>query len=358
MAATRPPTPRTEAKEAGATAAATATPGPAAPDSAAPDPARRPRVRRLARRVATRLAGALFVLWAVVTLTFLGMHLVPGDPAEAVLGGAGSHAGEAQLAEVREQYGFDRPLLAQYADELGHLVRGDLGTSWTLRTDVTGVLGEALGSTLVLAVCSLAVAWVIAVAVALWSTRGGRISTALGTALEITAAAVPHFWLGSVLVLVLGVQLQWLPPLSTPGIEGLIMPVLTLALPLAGFLGQVMREAFLDALDAPFSLSARARGESETGLRLIHALRHAALPAISLSGWAFGSLISGAVVVETVFSRTGLGRTLLSAVLASDTPLVIGVVLVVAAVYLAVTALTEIADRIADPRLRQAVTPW
>jgi peptide/nickel transport system permease protein len=129
---------------------------------------------------------------------------------------------------------------------------------------------------------------------------------------------------------------------------------LTLAIPLAGFLGQVMREALLVAMQSPFVLSARARGESETGVLWRHALRHAALPAISLSGWAFGSLISGAVVVETIFARPGLGRSLLRAVQDQDVPLVSGIVLVVALVYCVMTVLADALDRVADPRLRAA----
>jgi peptide/nickel transport system permease protein len=203
-------------------------------------------------------------------------------------------------------------------------------------------------------VLSLVVAWLLAVAVALWSTRGGRLAGLAGSALEVVAVAVPQFWLGAVLILLFSVWLGWLPPISGSGPSGLVMPVLSLAIPLAGFLGQVMRESFLTALEAPFVLSARARGESETRVRLVHALRHAALPAIALSGWAFGSLISGAVVVETLFSRPGLGRSLLTAVLADDAPLIVGVVLVVAAVYIVVTLVTEAADQLADPRLRHA----
>jgi len=148
------------------------------------------------------------------------------------------------------------------------------------------------------------------------------------------------------------VSLRVLPATTAPGLPGVILPVVTLAIPLAGFLGQVMRESMLDALESPFVLSARARGESEFGVRWIHAIRHAALPGISLSGWAFGSLISGAVVVETIFAREGLGRSLLAAVIARDVPLVTGVLLTVAAVYIVVNILAEIAYVLVDPRTR------
>jgi peptide/nickel transport system permease protein len=176
------------------------------------------------------------------------------------------------------------------------------------------------------------------------------VASGIASFLEIVAAAVPHFWLAIVLILLLSTTLGLLPPVSVPGPLGLVLPVLTLAIPLAGFLGQVMREAILDSLDSAYVLAARARGERSSGVFWRHALRHAAIPAIGLTGWAFGSLISGAVVVETIFARPGLGRSLLSAVQLRDVPLVLGVVLVVALAYMLVTTLTDLADRLVDPR--------
>ena len=225
-------------------------------------------------RLAARLAGAVFVLWMVATITFFAVRLIPGDPAQAVLGGPGSQASPEALAAVSAEYGFDQPVIVQYFAQLGRLMTGDLGRSYALNMDVGPLVLSQLGGTLLLAV------------------------------------------------------------------------------PLAGFLGQIMRESLLVALESPFVLSARARGESERGVRWVHALRHASLPAISLSGWAFGSLISGAVVVETIFARPGLGRTLLNAVTLRDVPVVIGVVMIVAVVYILMTLLMDAASRLVDPRLR------
>ncbi|MGD8196119.1 ABC transporter permease [Herbiconiux sp. P18] len=310
----------------------------------------------VARRVAVSLGGAVFVLWAAATLTFFGLRLIPGDPAQAILGGPGSQASPEALAQVRADYGLDQPLFTQYLSQLGRLATGDLGSSYSLRTPVASIIGSQIGGTLLLAVLSLALAWVIALGLAVWSTRGGRVAAAVGSTLEIVAAAVPHFWLATVLVLVFSTGLGWLPAVSTAGPIGLVLPVLTLALPLAGFLGQVMRESVLDALAAPFVLSARARGESESGVRWRHVLRHGALPGIALSGWAFGWLVSGAVVVETIFARPGLGRTLLNAVQLRDVPVVVGVVLVVALGYVLMTVLTDAATRVADPRTAGALS--
>jgi peptide/nickel transport system permease protein len=271
-----------------------------------------------------------------------------GDPRRAGLAGL---AGALDL--VREEYGLDQPLLVQYLAMLGRLLTGDLGTSYALRVPVAELLAAQVGGTLLLAVLALATAWVLALGLSLWSTGRGRVAAAIGEGIELTAAALPHFWLAAVLIAVFSTGLGWFPPVATGAPAGLVLPVATLAIPLAGFLAQVMRESLLDALQQPFVVSARARGESTAGVRLRHTIRHAALPGISLSGWALGWLLSGAVVVETIFAMPGLGRTLLQAVTLRDIPVVVGVVLLVALVYVVMTVLTDLASRIADPRLRQ-----
>ena len=303
-------------------------------------------------RLAARLGGAVFVLWAVASITFFAVRLIPGDPAQAVLGGPGSQASPEALAAVNAEYGFDQPVFTQYLSQLGRLSTGDLGRSYALNQNVGPLVLSQLGGTLLLAVLALALAWLLALALAAWSTRGGSLAARVGSGLEIVAAALPHFWLATSLIVVFSIWIGVFPPISTGGAAGLVLPVLTLAVPLAGFLGQIMRESLLLALESPFVLSARARGESERGVLWTHALRHASLPAISLSGWAFGSLISGAVVVETIFARPGLGRTLLNAVTLRDVPVVIGVVMIVAVAYILMTLLTDALTHLADPRLR------
>lgn len=303
------------------------------------------------RWLAGRIGGGIFVLWAVATAIFFGIRIIPGDPAQAIMGGPGSQASAEALAAARAEYGLDQPLYLQYVGQLRRLATGDLGTSYSLKTPVTDVLGELLPPTLILAGLALAVAWAMALLLGILSTRSGALGSAVASGLEIVSAAVPHFWLASVLIMVFSTSLGWLPPVSTNTPAGLVLPVVTLALPLAGFLGQVMRDTMDKAQRSPFALSARARGESETGVLLRHSLRHAALPGIALSGWALGSLLSGAVVVESIFARPGLGRGLLSAVTARDIPLVTGVALVSAAAYVVIMALSDLAERLADPRI-------
>src|SRR5690606_13518147 len=154
---------------------------------------------------------------------------------------------EEALEKVRQDYGLDQPLLVQYVQAMFRLIQGDLGTSYALKADVAALLGELFWSTLTLTVLSLVVAWAFALVLATWATRGGRLGRMVCSGMEIVAAAVPHFWLASLFILLFSTGLLWLTPFSTSGPLGLVLPVLTLAIPLAGFLGQVMRESLADA---------------------------------------------------------------------------------------------------------------
>lgn len=319
---------------------------PAAPRRA-PRRIHSPRLRALVVRV----LGAIAVLWAVVTVTFVAVRAVPGDPVLAILGGPGSNASDAAVAQARADWGLDLPLWMQYVRYLGQVAVGDFGTSYELKRPVVAVIGEQLPATLLLAVVSLALAWLIALGLAWWSVRGGRIGWAIASTLEAIGAVLPQFWIATVLIAVFAVGLRLPVAVSGRDAVGLVLPAISLAVPVAGFLGQIMRERMLDTLEQPFVVAARARGLGASDVFFRHVLRHAAIPAAATTGWAFGSLVSGAVVVETIFARQGLGRTLLDAVMARDVPLVCGALIVVAVVYVLVTLATELAERLLDPRI-------
>jgi peptide/nickel transport system permease protein len=306
------------------------------------------------RRVVTRLAGVIGVLWGAATLTFIVEQLMPTDPALTILGGAGAKPTPEQIAAVHAQYGFDRPVVVQYFDYLGGLLRGDLGTSYVRKQPVADIIGQQLGSTLTLTIVALVASWLIAIVVTLLTAHRSRGLAAVGSGLETLLAALPQYWLGIVLLVVFAFTLHWLPVVGGGGPEGLVLPALTLALPLAGFLGQVTRDEFSSAMEQPFAVSARARGMSDLGVRWRHALRHAVLPGLTLSGWALGSLFSTAVIVEAVFVRPGLGRVLVDAVKSQDMPVVVGVTLFVAAIYVVANLLVNLAFGRIDPRLRSA----
>src|SRR5690606_9463447 len=269
----------------------------------------------------------------------------------------GSQASEESMARVREEYALDQPLLVQYLLQLGRTVTFQLGDSYARRRPVAELIGDQIGGTLVLAALGLLLAWVLALAVAtaaaLARGRVGRWAVGLLRGAEVVASVMPHFWLGAVLIAVFAGGLGWLPATSgDDSLAALLLPALTLAVPVAGFLGQVMRDGLEEAHTAPFATTSRTRGASEGRVLWRHSLRHAALPAIALSGWAFGSLLSGAVVVETLFGRPGLGRLLIDATHSRDVPLVIGVVLVIALGYVVVMSVADVLERVVDPRLR------
>lgn len=313
------------------------------------------RHRRFAKRIGARLLGALFVLWAAATFTFFVQSLLPGNRAQLILNqqsGQQQTYTDAQLAPIEAQYGFDQPILQQYVDYLGGLVHGDLGTSYQQHMPVLDIIAEQVGPTLVLTVTALVLAWVIALATILFTSRRRRLVSAAGSGWEIFAAGLPYYWLGVILLVVFAIELQVFPVQGGTGAVGLVLPALTLAIPLAGFLGQVTRDEFEKVLEQPFVTSARARGMGDLQVRLRHVLRHAVLPAVTLSGWALGALISGAVIVETVFARPGIGNMIVTAATARDVPLVSGVVMLVAFVYVVANILVDLAYAVIDPRLR------
>jgi peptide/nickel transport system permease protein len=207
---------------------------------------------------------------------------------------------------------------------------------------------------MVLMAVSLALAWVIALTTTLLTAGKGRLRSSVGSGFEAFFAGLPQYWLGLVLLVVFAFELGWFPVTGGTSVEALVLPALTLALPLAGFLGQVTRDEFERSLKEPFALSARARGVSESEVRWRHALRHAVLPGITLSGWAVGATISGAVIVEVIFARPGIGQVLVNAVSGQDLPIVVGITLLLAAVYVVVNLLVDLLYTIVDPRLRSA----
>lgn len=310
-------------------------------------------------RFAERVLGAAAVMLTVATLAFIALQFIPGDPAEAALGGPGSQASAEALEAARAEFGLDRPVLVQYLDFLWRLLRGDLGLSYAQRVPVLQVLTSAVGPTFTLAALALAIAWALALVSVFAASGRSRLARAVASALDLSAAAMPNFWLASLLVLLFTGVLGWLPAVSNGTLSGIVLPALALAIPTAGFIAQVCRAGIDDARQAPFIESARARGETEAGVRLRHVLRHGVVPGLNMTAWALGSLLGGAAVIEVIFARPGLGRTLVSAVVVRDIPVVLGVVLFAALAYVAVALVTDLTIARVDPRtearLEQAV---
>jgi peptide/nickel transport system permease protein len=309
----------------------------------------------VARRVLIKIVTAILVLAAAASVTFFAQLLVPGSRATAILNQQNGRAQQwtaAQLAPINHEFGFSKPLIVQYLDYVGGLFQGNLGTSYTQFKPVTQVIGDELVPSLVLTVGGLLTAWVLAVGVILLTAKRRRFISALGSTWEALTASLPTYWIGVVLLVVFAVEIRIFPVIGGTSAWGTVLPVLTLAIPLAGFLGQVMRDEFERVLDQPFITTARTRGMGDTAVRLVHALRHSVLPAITLSGWALGALVSGAVIVENLFGRPGIGQVLVTAVNTRDVPTVSGVVLVVAAVYVIANLLVDVIYVLVDPRMR------
>ncbi len=315
-------------------------------------------VKRIARNplvwFARRILSGAAVVWAAATFAFLIQCLLPGDRAQIIInvrsGNVGS-AAPAELASINAQYGFDQPLVVQYANYIWRMLHGDLGESYQQHRPVAGIIAEQIGPTIALALAALLMAWIIAILTTLLIAGRDNIWSKLLSGAQIFLATVPPYWLATILLVVFAVNLRIFPVVGENSPMGLVLPTLALALELSGFFGQVVLNEFTRVLEQPFVTSARARGMSDLGVRLHHVLRHAALPGITLSGWALGKLLSGAILIEVVFARQGLGGVLVAATSSRDVPIVSGAVLISAGLFVLVSLIVDLAYRMLDPRM-------
>lgn len=304
----------------------------------------------LVRRIAGRLLGGVLVLWAAVTLAFLGVHLAPGDIVSLLIGEQ-----ERTLAietAIRAEWGLNEPLWWQYLHYLWRMLHGDLGRSYILNTDVSQLIASQLWPTLKLTLAALIVSVLFAVGIAVLTAQR-RWGRRIANALELVLASTPSFWMGIVLLFFFSFTLRWFPVAGDRHLSSLVLPALSLGLSQGAVVAQVLRRELEQALDAPFTLTLRAWGVSDTAIRLRHALRHAALPAVTLTGWLVGGLLSGAVITEQVFGRPGLGKLTVDAVLAKDLPVILAVAVLSALIYVVMSTLVDILALWIDPRLRK-----
>ena len=303
------------------------------------------------RRFVGLVASAVLVLWGAATLAFLAFRIIPGDPVDVMLGPL-AQVSEATKDGIREELWLTRPPMQKNLDYLGRLLHGDLGESYQLRMPVTEVIGRQLAPTVQLTVLALLIAVVLAFAVALLARRG--VPRVIAGAAELIVLSSPVFWIGLVLLAVFAFGLGWFPVAGTRNPATIVLPAITLALPVAALIGQVLRDGIDQAERQPFAQTVRARGAGEVRLTLRHTLRHAAASALTLSAYLVGSLLGGAVLVETVFARPGLGRVTLTAILDRDLPVVTGVIMLSALVFVVINTVVELVHPLLDPRLRTA----
>ncbi|MCU1248237.1 MAG: binding-protein-dependent transport system inner rane component [Edaphobacter sp.] len=303
-----------------------------------------------------RILLTLPVLWVVVSVVFLLIHLVPGDPIVQMLG---EGATASDISALRHSYGLDAPLSQQYTHYWHGLVHVDLGQSLRLHDSVTHLILQRDPYTLALTIAALFIGIATAVPAGIWSAlhRNRWQDRSLGVA-SLVGLSFPNFALGPILILLFSIQLGWLP-VSGAGNGGpitfllhLILPAVTLGLGLAAILTRMVRTAMLEELNQDYIRTARAKGLTENAVVYRHALRNALIPVLTVIGLQFGSLLAGAIVTETIFSWPGIGRLTLSAISNRDYPLVQGCILAVGLTYVGVNLLTDIAYTVANPRMR------
>jgi peptide/nickel transport system permease protein len=303
------------------------------------------------RRFATRVISGIVVLWAAATLAFWTLQLVPGSVVDILAGDLSDPVlRDALIAEWQ----LNLSAWDQYVAFLGRLATGDLGTSYVQRQPVLAVIGDQIGPTVILALTAGVLGVVGAVLLSTFSIGRKRAVRASLSTIELVFVSTPVFWSGILLLLVFSFGLGLFPVAGANGVQSLVLPAVALALPTAGLLSQVLREAMERTMLEPFIVTVRARGVREALVVWRHALVHALLPGMTVAGSLVGGLLGGAVITEQVFGRPGLGSVTLLAVTNKDVPVVLGVVLLAAAVYVVVSTALDILYTAVDPRLRGA----
>ncbi len=307
-------------------------------------------IRYVLRFLVRRLALTVPVLIGVATLVFALIHLIPGDPAQAILG---ETASEADVAALRTRLGLDRPLIEQYAGFLSSAARGDLGTSLRSNAPVAQEITDRLPATLELAAAAMFVAIGFSIPLGIIAAvRRGTIVDHAATTVALTGISIPNFWLGPLLALVFAVELGWLPVSGRGTLANLVLPAISLGAALAAILARMTRASLLEELREPYVQAARARGASQGRAVLRHAFRNSLIPVVTLIGLQFGAVLTGAVITETIFAWPGIGRLLIQSIGFRDYPIVQGCVFFIAVTYVGMNLLTDLVYGVLDPRIR------
>jgi ABC-type dipeptide/oligopeptide/nickel transport system permease component len=297
-----------------------------------------------------RLLLTIPVLVGVATLVFSLLHLVPGDPVQAMLG---ESASPEDVAQMRTRLGLDRPLLVQYTAFMKGAVTGDLGTSLRTSQPVTAAIAERMPATIELALAAMLVAVVIAIPLGIIAAvRAGTRVDHAATTLALVGISMPNFWLGPLLAIVFSVSLGWLPVSGRGTLAHLVLPAITLGAPLAAVLARMTRASVLEELRELYVLAARARGVSRSRAVLKHAFRNSLIPIVTVLGLQFGAVLTGAVITETIFAWPGVGRLLVQSISARDYPAVQGCILLIAITYVSMNLLIDVLYGFLDPRIR------
>jgi peptide/nickel transport system permease protein len=297
-----------------------------------------------------RLGRLLLTVWLISTLIFFVIRVIPGDPALVI---AGVDASASDIAAIRAKIGTDRPLAVQYFEWLWHVLRFDFGASLASGQRVTGLVFERFGLTLSLALLGILISLAIALPLGVVSAiRRWSLWDYLGMGFSQLGMAVPSFWLGIVLLLVLAVKIPLFPLFGAGGLRHLVLPALALGVARAAVLLRLTRASMIEELSREYVITARAKGLTERMVRYKHALRNGLLPVVTIAGIQLGYMLGGAIIIEQVFSLPGLGRLFLFAVYQRDFPLIQGGVVFVAFVFSLINFLVDILYSVLNPRIR------
>lgn len=298
-----------------------------------------------------RLILAIPVLFGVSILTFLMLHLVPGDPVAAMFIGQGGAKAE-QLEQVREQLGLNDPLPVQYVNYMKAVLQGDLGRSIRTNEPVSTMITRNFPHTFQLTLASMVLAIVLGVTLGVIAAiRRGTIIDNLMMLIALVGVSMPSFWLGLLLISLFSIRLEWFPVIGGTGITGLVLPAIALGFAASAIIARMVRSSLLEVLGENYIVTARAKGLVERRVIIRHAMRNAAIPVLTIVGLQFGGLLAGAVIVETVFSRPGIGRMLVNSLQSRDFPVAQGGVLFVATVYVLVNLFIDLLYGVVDPRI-------
>lgn len=298
-----------------------------------------------------RLLTSIPVVLGVSMLVFSILHVLPGDPVAIMLGEAASSP--ERIADLREQLGLNDPLPVQYARFLGNAVRGDLGRSIRTNRPVVDEIREQAPNTIQLTLAGLGLAIVLGITL---GVLAGRFQHSwidnVGMLVALIGVSMPSFWMGLLLIFVFALNLGWLPATGQGGVERLILPAFTLGVHAMAVIARLTRSNMIEVLNQEYVTTARAKGLSDWVVVVRHALRNALIPVLTIIGLQFGALLGGAVIIETVFARQGMGRLAVEAILAKDFPVVQGVVLIAAVMYVLINLVVDISYGFLDPRIR------
>jgi ABC-type dipeptide/oligopeptide/nickel transport system permease component len=299
-----------------------------------------------------RIISAIPVLFGVSVLTFLMLHLVPGDPVAAMYIGQGGARAE-QLEQVREQLGLNDPLPVQYVNYMKGVFQGDLGRSIRTNEPVGEMILRNFPPTLQLTIASMGIAIILGVTLGVIAAiKRGTIIDSLTMLVALAGVSMPSFWLGLLLISVFSIRLGWFDIIGSSDWKGLVLPAVALGFAAAAIIARMVRSSLLEVLGENYITTARAKGLAERRVLIRHAFRNAAIPVITIMGLQFGGLLAGAVIVETVFSRQGIGRMLVEALQSRNFPVAQGGVLFVATVYVLVNLCVDLLYGVVDPRIQ------